>query len=235
MWRTRICTQFRRRGVRSRQNWLSDSDFVKSIRFYHSQLWWATSASDKAHSGGARESDEKFSTGDDFSCLNSQFGCDMSNQSFFLRNFAKKRNPSSCAVGNDGFDVYAFFSSLAISSAIGRAEATIHSDSFSSKTKHKPSTHYYRTHITAILMSSVGKLYWARGRARVTHRGSSMELPVTGSSILVVTWWLFTSISQPFWRVRWRRPSIEDASDEEPPAAPADYAVLGSQSRCEMF
>lgn len=108
------------------------------------------------------------------------------------------------------------------------------------------------THITAILMSSVGKLFWAIVMENfvvtwemlccVTHWSlleKIYEFPITDSSILVVTWWLFTSISQPFWRVQWwaLRTVSSDffvyiVESRETATLPS---ILGSQSSCEMF
>lgn len=73
-----------------------------------------------------------------------------------------------------------------------------------------------KTHITAILMSSVGKLLWACNRhsapAWWRHRSPSDSLWIHDRSydcfpLLIRQYWLWrddlTSISQPFWRVQW--------------------------------
>lgn len=116
MWWARIP-----RSVLCRQNWLFGSD----LSFYHSQLWWATSAYDKAHfvaanlntscgelfeqrfkysvkCGGVRNGET-----DDFSCLNSQFGCDMS-KIIFLESKKNEIVVIDCWMEIDDYHVHFF-------------------------------------------------------------------------------------------------------------------------------
>lgn len=118
-----------------------------------------------------------------FSCLNSQFGCDMSKANFLAYEENIRRHLWN---GNDFY-----VNSL--------------SDSFSPSNKQaKTIINSYHSHFDELSWEtflSIRRIFAApMTKALVTHRKTEQvmitrekaKLPITGSSILVVTWWHFS-------------------------------------------